>query len=399
MALNKAAGTKETVLSPGLSVKTNGHFTAANLTIRPITTGPAASAESPLYLVILEEAPPSAAAALPAAPTAGAGTAALVQELRAKERCIQSLHEELESSTEELRSSNEEMQSVNEELQSTNEELETAKEEMQSVNEELSTVNAELQTKVAGLSRASNDLNNLIAGTGVGTVFVDLQLRILLFTPTVTEIINLIPSDIGRPMGHIVSNIVGYTSLVADAQEVLKTLIPKALDVQTQAGKWFALRIQPYRTLDNVIEGVVVTFADITEGKRAEEILRRGNDLQRLAVVVRDARDAVTVQDLNGRTLAWNPGAVRMYGWSEEEALEMNVRDRIPGDLRESAMGALAKLSRAQILEPYRTKRITKDGAVREVSIISTALVNGDGEMYAISTTERLIGEEGGNIQ
>ena len=199
------------------------------------------------------------------------------------------------------------MQSVNEELQSTNEELETSKEELQSVNEELATVNAELQTKVADLSRANNDMNNLLAGTGIGTVFVDRQLRILRFTPTATRIINLIQSDVGRPVAHVVSNLVGYDHLVADAQAVLDTLIPKEMDVQTTDGKWYTMRIQPYRTLDNVIEGAVITFVDITEMKQARDALRKANDLLRLAVVVRDAHDAITVQDLDGRILAWNP--------------------------------------------------------------------------------------------
>ena len=119
------------------------------------------------------------------------------------------------------------MQSVNEELQSTNEELETSKEELQSVNEELATVNAELQNKVADLSRANNDMNNLLAGTGIGTIFVDHQLRILRFTPAATQVINLILSDVGRPVGHIVSNLVGYDRLVEDVQAVLDTWRPK----------------------------------------------------------------------------------------------------------------------------------------------------------------------------
>ncbi len=161
---------------------------------------------------------------------ADARIAALKQELRAKEEYLQTANEELETSNEELKSSNEEMQSVNEELQSTNEELETSKEELQSVNEELATVNTELQTKVADLSRANNDMNNLLAGTGIGTVFVDHQLRILRFTPTASRIINLILSDVGRPVGHIVSNLVGYDRLVADTQAVLDTLIPKEVE-------------------------------------------------------------------------------------------------------------------------------------------------------------------------
>ena len=109
----------------------------------------------------------------------------------------------------------------------------------------------------------------------------------------------------------------------------------------------------------------------------------------RLAVVVRDAFDAITVQDLDGRILAWNPGAIRMYGWSEAEALGMNVRDRIPKELREKELVKVHQLSEEEVLEPYRTRRIAKDGAVIEVSMTSTALVNETGQMYAIATTER----------
>src|SRR5665811_1274366 len=151
-------------------------------------------------------------------------------------------------------------------------------------------------------------MDNMLAGTGVNTVFVDHQLRILRFPPRTTQIINLIPSDIGRPMGHIVSNLVSYDRLVEDARAVLDTLVSKEAEVQSLAGEWYAMRILPYRTLGNVIEGVVITFMDITKTKRAEEALRKANELLRLAVVVRDAHDAITVQDLDGRILAWNPG-------------------------------------------------------------------------------------------
>ncbi len=400
-ALYKAAGTKEIVRHPGLRVKTNGDFTTVNLSVRPVATSPAAALEASLYLVIMEEVPPfdpqpaQTAAASPAgeganAPTdADAHIAALKQALRTKEEYLQTANEEMETSNEELKSSNEEMQSVNEELQSTNEELETSKEELQSLNEELATVNAELQTKVADMSRANNDMNNLLAGTGIATVFVDHQLRILRFTPSATQIINLILSDVGRPVGHVVSNLVGYDRIVADTQAVLDSLIPKEVEVQTVAGKWYAMRVQPYRTLDNVIEGAVLTFVDITEMKRTKEALQKANALLRLAVVVRDAHDAITVQDLEGRILAWNPGAVRMYGWSEDEALGMNVRDLIPEGVREEALAKAYQLSRAEILEPYLTQRISKDGAVVEVLMTSTALVNETGQIYAIATTER----------
>jgi two-component system, chemotaxis family, CheB/CheR fusion protein len=252
-ALHKAAGRKETVRCPGLRVKTNGDLITVNLTIRPLATGPAPS-EPPLYLVILEPAAAVEPAPVPPAveetalSEAGvdARIAALKQELRAKEEYLQTTNEELETSDEELKSSNEEMQSINEELQSTNEELETSEEELQSINEELATVNAELQTKVADLTRANNDMNNLLAGTGIATVFVDHQLRVLRFTPTATQIINLIQSDVGRPVAHIVSNLVGYDRLTADAQAVLDTLIPKEAEVQTAEGRWYTISNSKY---------------------------------------------------------------------------------------------------------------------------------------------------------
>jgi len=411
IALHKAAGTKEIVRCPGLRVKTNGDFTRVNLAIRPVVTNPAARPEAPLYLVIMEEAPPVDTAQMQQAAVlhpleraegpdnmdADARIAALRQELQAKEEYLQTANEELETSNEELKSSNEEMQSVNEELQSTNEELETSKEELQSVNEELATVNAELQTKVADLSRTNNDMNNLLAGTGIGTLFVDHQLRILRFTPAATRIINLILSDVGRPVAHVVSNLVGYDCLVADVLAVLDTLVPKEVNVQTTEGKWYTLRIQPYRTLDNVIEGAVITFVDITEMKKVQDELRKANDLIRLAVVARDAYDAVTALDLDGRILAWNPGAVRMYGWSESEAQVMNIRDLIPEGQRGDALAKVLQLGRAEILEPYPAQRIAKDGRVVEVWITATALVNETGRMYAIATTERSKESEDGS--
>ena len=431
-ALHQAVAGKLVARAHHLRVKTNGHYSLVNLSVRPVAShsadggGPdvaqaSAASEPPLYLVILEETPPSEQGQTTSAqPPAGLAThaagahdpdahdsmhnstqasaqaeariAALTQELRAKDEYLQSTHEELESSNEELKSSNEEMQSVNEELQSTNEELETSKEELQSVNEELATVNTELQTKVADLSRANNDMNNLLAGTGIGTVFVDHQLRILRFTPSASQIINLILSDVGRPVGHIVSNLVGYDRLVADTQAMLNTLIPKELEVQTTSGQWYTMRIQAYRTLDNVIEGAVISFVDITALVKARDDLRRSNGLQRLGVALHDASDAITVQDLDGRILAWNPGAARLYGWSEAQALAMNVRDRIPPALRGQALTTLAQLSQAKVIEPYRTQRLNHAGALIEVSMVSTALVNEVGQMYAIATTERAIG-------
>ena len=400
-ALHKAAGMKAAVYCRCMRVKTDSGFIAVNLSVRPVETDTPGTSETPLYLIILEKAPPfdhkqAPQAAFPPDTEAegidvdtDARIRALQHELQAKGDYLQATTEELETSNEELKSSNEEMQSMNEELQSTNEELETSREELQSVNEELATVNTELETTVADLSRSNNDMNNLLAGTGIGTVFVDHHQRILRFTPDASGITNLILSDLGRPIGHIVSNLSDYDDLVSDIQAVLDTLIPRDTEVQTNTGVWYRMHIQPYRTIDNVIEGAVITFADITEMKQTRDQLRKANDLLRLAVVVHDANDAITVQDLSGRIIAWNPGAVRMYGWSEAEALKMNVRDRIPEGLREEAVARVHQLSEAEVLEPFRTQRITNDGRIMEVWLTATALVNAASQMYAIATTER----------
>ncbi len=400
MALHKATVTQQIVHKTGLKVKSNDHVITVNLTIRSVEPSSIMTAESHLYLIIFEEVPlldskqtngTIVEEPIPAY-DADEYIASLTQELREKEEFLKTANEKLGISNEELRSFNEEMQSMNEELQSSNEELETSQEELQSVNEELSTVNSELQTKVTDLSRSNNDMNNLLAGTGIGTIFVDHNICILRFTPAVTQIINLILSDLGRPMGHIASNLVGYDRLKVDVQEVLDTLIPKEMEVKTTEGKWYIMRIQPYRTLENVIEGAVITFVEITETVKMREELREANrELRRLAVVVLNANDAITVEGLNGRILAWNPKAEKMYGWSESEALSMNVRDRIPQERQEEVMQMMDKLSHAEVLVPYRTQRITKEGKLMDVWITCTALVNEEGKIYAVATTEREI--------
>jgi two-component system CheB/CheR fusion protein len=402
-ALHRAVEIQEPVCRPGLRVRTNGDFTTVDLTVRPLAAVPGAAELPNLFLAVFElrEEPSTSdlgSAAKDPATNAEAGVteleapvAALRRELRDKEEYLQSINEELETSNEELKSTNEEMQSVNEELQSTNEEMETSKEELQSVNEELATVNAELQQKVVDLSRANNDMNNLLAGTGIGTIFVDHQLRTLRFTPTATQVINLIPTDVGRPLSHIVSNLVGYEQLVEDVRGVLDTLIPRDIEVQTKGGAWYSLRIRAYRTLDNVIEGAVITFTDITELRLARSALQQSEGLRRLAVVVRDSRDAVIMHDLAGGIMAWNPGAERMYGWSEAEALTMNIRDVTPQEHRKNAVDEVRRLGLSEVLEPHRTQRLHKDKKVVDVYLTATALLTDEGQVYAIATTERAV--------
>ena len=403
IALHRAVSLQMPTRQSGLRVQNEANSTTVNLTILPVPADTEAAIPRGLFLVIIEEqlAVGPKYSSEPAVDS-DPGTAAVVpdlnnyilrlkQELRAKDEYLQTAIEELETSNEELRSAHEEMQSVNEEMQSTNEELETSKEELQSVNEELATVNSELQAKVADLSRSNNDMKNLLSGTGIGTIFVDHMLRILRFTPTVSVLINLIDTDVGRPVDQIRANLAGYDQLSEDIRQVLNNLVPKELEVQTNSGEWYLLRIRPYRTLENVIEGAVITFTEISVMKAAQFALRDSETLRRLAVVVRDSRDAILVQDLSGRILAWNPGAEKMYGWSEAEALAMNIRDLMPEAEREQALAEERHSYETHDLQPKRTQRIAKGGRTLKVSFIVSALVNDVGETYAIATTERLV--------
>ncbi len=395
-ALKKASEIHEAVSCRNIQVRTNSHFTSIKLTITPVKEITASSSLPPLYMILLwEEAGEDVKSAKVKIgfPKSDRGNKyddedkinTLKHELQAKEEYLQTANEE-------LKSSNEEMQSINEELQSTNEELETSKEEMQSLNEELSTVNAELQSKVHDLSQAVNDMNNLLAGTGIATVFVDHQLKVLRYTPAAAQIINLIITDVGRPLNHIVSNLINYNTLAEDINAVLNSLISKEIEVQVKSGTWYTMCITPYRTLDNLIEGAVITFIDITRIKQTEEPVQKANRIMHLAEIVSDSLDAITAYDLDGRILVWNKSAERMYGWSESEALHLNIQEIIPEELQKEAFNALNNLSYAENLEPYCTQRKAKDGRIIDVMITSTALVNDLGKMYAISTKERIKG-------
>ena len=202
---------------------------------------------------------------------------ALELELKHARDEILTTHEEMQSSQEELKSANEELQSANEELQSTNEELTTSKEEMQSLNEELQTVNHELQSKVNELSQTNNDMKNLLNSTDIATLFLDESLNIRRFTTKTATIIKLIASDIGRPVTDIVTEL-DYSGLAEDSREVLRTLVFSEKQVTATDGRWFNVRIMPYRTQENRIDGVVIIFTDISLAKHLEMRLREEDD-------------------------------------------------------------------------------------------------------------------------
>jgi two-component system CheB/CheR fusion protein len=221
----------------------------------------------------------------------------LVRELKQSREELQSTREEMQTSQEELKSTNEELQSTNEELQSTNEELTTSKEELQSMNEELTTVNHELQSKLDELSQASDDMKNLLNSTDIATLFLDDDLNVRRFTNRTTSIIKLIPGDAGRPITDIVTDL-DYPAMCEDAREVLRTLVFKERQVPTHDGRWFRVRIMPYRTQDKRIDGVVITFVDVGIAKSKEVALRKALDLiERTQNSTKDPHSEQATQD------------------------------------------------------------------------------------------------------
>ncbi len=262
----KARKSQKIEVSANIKVKTDGYYQTIKLTSRPLSQ----SLNDNGYLMIIFEdidtITENSANYKKEEIENVSEVNALQQELDTTKEFLRSTIEQLEVANEELKSSNEELQSSNEELQSTNEELETSKEELQSVNEEIVTVNTELQGKIDELAQSYDDMNNLLASIEIGTIFLDDKLTIKRFTPSMSKIINLIQNDIGRPVEHLSSNL-DYDTLVADVKNVLEKLTPFTTSVKSHDGVWYQMQIMPYRTAQNVIEGVVITFVDITKEK------------------------------------------------------------------------------------------------------------------------------------
>jgi len=277
----------------------------------------------------------------------------LDRELTAKEEYLRTIVGELETLNENLKSNNEEMQSTNEELQSTNEELETSREELQSVNEELVTVNSELQQTIEELSRANNDMNNMLAGTGIGTLFVDRQLLITRFTTAVTAIMSLIPTDVGRPLNDIAPRLKGDVDLVGAVTTVLQTLDTVEAQVESGDEGIYQMRVQPYRTLDNVVEGAVLTFADVTEQRRLQaqldELARAVAEAGKFAQSVLDTvREPQLVLDGELAVVTANKAFLAIFELAPDEVLGQHLREVYDGawlrpDLLELLLKVLPK--------------------------------------------------------
>ena len=365
-----------------LGVRLDGQSRLAALIVEPI----GAKREAELWVVAFHAGDLDNSPAAEGPEPAGAlNSPAFEQELRETKAQLQDAINDLELHIEENKSATEEYESVNEELQSSNEELETAKEEMQSINEELQTVNAELHNKNDVLTGLNSDLQNLMDSTEIAIIFLDQDLRIKNFTPAITKIFPLRPGDLGRPLSHIVRQLID-ADLDADVTQVQRTLATVEREVQVKQGDavlTLLMRLRPYRTVDNRIDGVVLTFVDINA------ITLATAELARFAALARASGDAIIGLSLDGVINTWSPGAEHLLGYTPAEMIGRNIATLGPRGNGAELLGILQHIRRGEEIAPFefgaraqgfppsacrytsRTDLVSAEGANRHLSDIA----------------------------
>ncbi len=307
--------------------------------------------------------------------------------MRATRARLQAALDEAEQANEDLKSANEEYQSLNEELQSSNEELETSKEEMQSINEELQTVNNELNEKNATLQRLNSDLQNLLESTEIAILFLDYNLCVRTFTPTCTKLFHLRDADRGRPVIEIASRL-SYQAIESDVREVLATLSVKEREVRTPDNDaTYLMRIRPYRALNGTVDGVVITFVDISEQKRHQETLAR------LAAIVASSDDAIIGHSLDGKITSWNKGAEKIFGYLAGEIAGKRICSLIPEGDKDVMPAVLERVRNGEAIQTFETVRAAKDGKRIHMSLTVSGVRDAEGKIIAASTVARDVSE------
>ena len=385
-AIHKAVRTGETVVHENVLVETNGATQRINLLVHPVTE---VGADAGLFLVVFQELGPPQSREEAPAPGAAAGiredsvVQQLESELRMTKDHLQATVEEVETSNEELRSANEELLATNEELQSTNEELQTSKEELQSVNEELETINTELNGKVRELDQANSDLENLFRATHIPTLFLDGGLHIKRFTPAAKEVYRLIETDTGRPIADIAPRYMG--DLLSEMKETLSTSAPRTRPVRLADGSSsYLVRMLPYRRLDGVIDGLVITFFDVTLLEAAQE------QRTRLAAIVASSHDAIVSRTFDGTITSWNEAATRLFGFAEQEAVGKSMFDLIiPPEGRLEVEQLDETLRRGGYVPPFESTRLSKDGSSVAVLVAISPVRDAAGGLVGSSAVYR----------
>jgi two-component system, chemotaxis family, CheB/CheR fusion protein len=386
-ALQKAFATGQAVLHEKLRTKIDRETRAVTVIVEPIVDD---GQEPSLCVVAFQDLGPIAERGKTRGSveaTDAATVQALEEELFRTKEQLQAAIDEAEGANEETSSSAEEYQSVNEELQSSNEELETAKEEMQSINEELQTINAELSSKNDQLTSLNSDMQNLIESTHIATIFLDNDMHIKSFTPAITNVFHLRDSDRGRPITEIVTRL-AYNDLQADVGKVLHKLSVIEREVQiAEAGATFIMHIRPYHTVDRIVDGVVITFVDITERRRIEETLREH------AALVEFAQDALIGIGRDGLVRSWNPGAERLFGYSAKTALGRPVSFLVAADRVDEQSTLIVQALTGQVAGPIEMVQRRQDGSDVDIELTVMPIRGIDGAIIAVAATARDIAE------
>jgi two-component system CheB/CheR fusion protein len=385
-AVYRAASEKKPISYKDLMVKHNSSYLTVNLTVAPLTDP---GLPPGLLMVVFQDVgqAPEGAAASKRAVKGRKHALELEDELKLTKENLQATIEELEATNEELKSANEELQSNNEELQSTNEELDTSREELQSLNEELLTLNSELQAKNDQLSKANDDLKNLLNRTDIAIIFLDDDLKIRRYTSATVEVFNLIDSDVGRPISDITSQL-SYEKLVDDAREVLRTLVPREMEVQRKDGHWYKMRTQPYLTAQNVISGLVMSFLDINEQKEAsarltainEELQKTikalGKSEEQYRRIVETSYEGILVADTENRITLTNNRILDMLGYTAVEVKGKSLFDFVEEKDRSMLMSQ-SEERRKGLTGHYELKLRRKDGTLLWVGVSASPILEG----------------------
>jgi len=385
-ALHRAFDQSRRTLSLPIPVAFNGSAHRVLLHVEPVQEMGEAEPGTAVVMFIEGEPVDETALASPEEQASSDTVRRLSAELELTQARLRTVREESDAANEELRAANEELQSINEEYRSTSEELETSKEELQSINEELQTVNSELKLKLEAISRAHSDLQNLMAATDFGTLFLDSTLRIKRFTDKVTTLFSITPSDAGRPITDFAHQL-SYDTLVKDARTVLADLAPVRREVQSSDGRWYDVRMRPYRTVDDKIDGVVITFIDMTERQKVDQALRTsGAKLMQQKRLIDLSHDPIFVWNFDNGIVEWNRGSEELYGYTAAEAVGRRTSELLHTEVPGSSFSKLRETLLREGSWEGELKQTVKDG--RELTVESRLQIEpGDGQRLVLEST------------